>query len=115
MLWAPMERSILLLATALVAILYEAILLFTPLLAPYRFPIPYAVPIFDGPFALMAIGVAYLCLERHRLRGLGVADVGLEPDRARQPNDPAAVHRREVRAVGRVLLDQVGRQLRRCA
>src|SRR5437867_9739430 len=68
MLWAPMERSILLLATALVAILYEAILLFTPLLAPYRFPIPYAVPIFDSPFALMAIGVAYLCLERHRLR-----------------------------------------------
>src|SRR5881296_2928606 len=68
MLWAPMERSILLLATALVAILYEAILLFTPLLAPYRFPIPYAVPIFDTPFALMAIGVAYLCLERHRLR-----------------------------------------------
>jgi len=63
-----MERSILLLATALVAILYEAILLFTPLLAPYRFPIPYAVPIFDSPFALMAIGVAYLCLERHRLR-----------------------------------------------
>src|SRR5438445_2212083 len=68
MLWAPMERSILLLATALVAILYETILLFTPLLAPYRFPIPYAVPIFDTPFALMAIGVAYLCLERHRLR-----------------------------------------------
>src|SRR5947209_12688294 len=68
MLWAPMERSVLLLATALVAILYEAILLFTPLLAPYRFPIPYAVPIFDSPFALMAIGVAYLCLERHRLR-----------------------------------------------
>src|SRR3989442_1029966 len=63
-----MERSILLLATALVAILYEAILLFTPLLAPYRFPIPYAVPIFDSPLALMAIGVAYLCLERHRLR-----------------------------------------------
>src|SRR3989442_11056345 len=63
-----MERSILLLATALVAILYEAILLFTPLLGPYRFPIPYAVPIFDSPFALMAIGVAYLCLERHRLR-----------------------------------------------
>src|SRR3989442_11984383 len=63
-----MERSILLLATAFVVILYEAILLFTPLLAPYRFPIPYAVPIFDSPFALMAIGVAYLCLERHRLR-----------------------------------------------
>jgi len=60
--------TVLLLTAALVAILYEAILLFTPLLTPYRFPIPYAVPIFDGPFALMAIGVAYLCLERHRLR-----------------------------------------------
>src|SRR3989475_7446684 len=62
-----MERSILLLATALVAILYEAILLFTPLLAPYRFPIPYAVPIFDSPFALMASGVDVLCRQRHRL------------------------------------------------
>jgi signal transduction histidine kinase/CheY-like chemotaxis protein len=66
---SPRQGStILLLTIALVAILYEAILLFTPLLTPYRFPIPYAVPIFDSPFALMAIGVAYLCLERHRLR-----------------------------------------------
>src|SRR5438034_1131740 len=60
--------NILLVTITLGAILYEATLLFTPLLAPYRFPIPYAVPIFDSPFALMAIGVAYLCLERHRLR-----------------------------------------------
>src|SRR5436309_500468 len=29
---------------------------------------PYAVPIFDTPFALFAVGVGYLCLERHRLR-----------------------------------------------
>src|SRR2546425_281268 len=29
---------------------------------------PYAVPIFDTPFALVAVGVGYLCLERHRLR-----------------------------------------------
>src|SRR5207247_2778797 len=66
---APRQGStVLLLAAALAAILYAAILLFTPLLTPYRFPIPYAVPIFDSPFALMAIGVAYLCLERHRLR-----------------------------------------------
>jgi len=33
-----------------------------------RFPTPYAVPIFDVPFALVAIGIGYLCLERHRLR-----------------------------------------------
>src|SRR5213593_4969436 len=39
---------------------------------------PYAVPIFDTPFALVAVGVGYLCLERHRLRqdfrsaGMGV-------------------------------------------
>src|SRR3989442_11542880 len=102
-----MERSILLLATALVAILYEAILLFTPLLAPYRFPIPYAVPIFDSPFALMAIGVAYLCLERHRLRQdaqsavlgmtlwvaglLALAHIFAQPDYPRVPGVNAGV------------------------
>ena len=47
---------------------YEGLLVFTSFLAPYRFPIPYAVPIFDIPFALVATGVGYLCLERHRLR-----------------------------------------------
>ena len=41
--------------------------MFTSLLHPYRFPIPYAVAIFDTPFVLAAIGVGYLCLERHRL------------------------------------------------
>src|SRR5206468_6505 len=35
---------------------------------PRRFAIPYAVPIFDTPFALVAVGIGYLCLERHRLR-----------------------------------------------
>jgi len=52
----------------LAGLVYEAVLLFTKLLAGYRFPIPYAVPIFDTPFALVGLGVAYLCLERHRLR-----------------------------------------------
>src|SRR5256885_4001685 len=33
-----------------------------------RFPTPYAVPIFDVPFALVAVGIGYLCLARHRLR-----------------------------------------------
>ena len=52
----------------LVGLTYLAILSFTTLLATYRFPIPYAVPIFDAPFALVGLGVAYLCLERHRVR-----------------------------------------------
>ena len=47
---------------------YELLLGLTPLLQPYRFPVPYAVPIFDTPFTLVGVGVAYLCLERHRLR-----------------------------------------------
>ena len=53
---------------AIVGFAYEAVLLFTSVLAPYRFPMPYAVPIFDTPFVLFATGVGYLCLERHRLR-----------------------------------------------
>ena len=53
---------------ATIGIVYEALLIFTSFLAPYRFPIPYAVPIFDVPFVLVATGVGYLCLERHRLR-----------------------------------------------
>jgi signal transduction histidine kinase len=47
---------------------YEAVILFTPLLDPYRFRTPFAIPTFDIPFALVAIGIGYLCLERHRLR-----------------------------------------------
>ena len=57
----------LLLVIALAA-LYEVVLLFTPLLDPYRFRTPYAIPTFDTPFALVAIGIGYLCLERHRMR-----------------------------------------------
>ena len=49
-------------------IVYEGTLVFTSLLDPYRFRTPYAIPTFDTPFALVAIGVGYLCLERHRLR-----------------------------------------------
>src|SRR5207247_11033542 len=65
-------------------------------LAPYRFAIPYAVPIFDTPFVLAAIGVRYLCWERHRVRQdvrsaslggalwlaglLGVAHILTQPD-----------------------------------
>jgi signal transduction histidine kinase len=57
----------LLLVVGLAAV-YEALLVFTPLLSPYRFRTPYAIPTFDTPFALVAIGIGYLCLERHRLR-----------------------------------------------
>src|SRR5207249_11137988 len=53
---------------ALSGLVYFGLLIFTSVLAPYRFPIPYAVPIFDTPFVLAAIGVGYLCWERHRLR-----------------------------------------------
>jgi hypothetical protein len=52
----------------LAGLLYVALLIFTSILATYRFPVPYAVPIFDTPFALVGLGVAYLCLERHRVR-----------------------------------------------
>src|SRR5215475_10989104 len=59
---------VLLVMVAIVGLGYEALVIFTPFLAPYRFPIPYAVPLFDIPFALVATGIAYLCLERHRVR-----------------------------------------------
>jgi two-component system NtrC family sensor kinase len=61
------QKALLVLAATL-GLVYEAVLLFTSILAPYRFPIPYAVPIFDTPFVLGATGVGYLCLERHRVR-----------------------------------------------
>jgi len=81
---------------ALSGLVYFGLLIFTSVLAPYRFPIPYAVPIFDTPFVLAAIGVGYLCWERHRLRQdlrsaslggalwlaglLGVAHILAQPD-----------------------------------
>src|SRR5205814_1758580 len=49
-------------------VLYESLVWFGWGAMMPRFPTPYAVPIFDVPFALVAVGVAYLCLERHRLR-----------------------------------------------
>src|SRR5437762_734877 len=48
-------------------VLYESLVWFGWGAMMPRFPTPYAVPIFDVPFALVAVGVAYLCLERHRL------------------------------------------------
>src|SRR5215471_13489712 len=59
--------SPLLMTVMLIGLAYLAILIFSSLLQPYRFPIPYAVPIFDTPFVLAALAVGYLCLERHRL------------------------------------------------
>src|SRR5215831_4185382 len=53
----------------LAAAAYEALIIMRPgPTPPYRFPTPFAIPIFDTPFALVAIGIGYLCLERHRLR-----------------------------------------------
>lgn len=60
-------RAVALPLVVLIGAAYEAVLLFTPLLAPYRFPIPYAVPVFDTPFVVAAAIVAYLSLKRHRL------------------------------------------------
>ncbi len=59
---------LLLVLVAMVGLAYEALLVFTSVLTSYRFPIPYAVPLFDVPFVLVATGIAYLCLERHRIR-----------------------------------------------
>jgi len=63
----------------LAAAAYEALILMRPgPTPPYRFPTPFAIPIFDTPFALVAIGIGYLCLERHRLRqDLESAAIGL--------------------------------------
>ena len=64
---APSHLPLLLVVAGAAA--YEAVLLLTSGAdLPYRFPTPFAIPIFDTPFALVAIGVGYLCLERHRLR-----------------------------------------------
>src|SRR5262249_34845410 len=67
---APGQRFsiILLLLVATLGLAYEALLSFTSVLEPHRFPIPYAVPIFDTPFVLVATSIGYLCLERHRIR-----------------------------------------------
>lgn len=64
----PNASAAVLLGLTSLGALYWCVLLFTELLRPYRFPVPYAVPMFDTPFALVAVGIGYLCLERHRLR-----------------------------------------------
>src|SRR5438309_7637088 len=51
-----------------IGLLYEGLIWFGWGAMVPRFPTPYAVPIFDVPFALVAVGIGYLCLERHRLR-----------------------------------------------
>jgi len=89
-------RSVLTVLLALSGLVYFGVVTLTSVLAPYRFAIPYAVPIFDTPFVLAAIGVGYLCWERHRVRQdvrsaslggalwlaglLGVAHILAQPD-----------------------------------
>src|ERR1051325_8941475 len=59
----------LLLTVAVVAIIgYAAPSVLSGFLEDYRFRAPYALTAMDAPFAIVAIGVGYLCLERHRLR-----------------------------------------------
>ena len=61
-------RVLLVLLYVVVGVLYESLVWFASSAITPRFPTPYAVPIFDVPFALVAVGIGYLCLERHRLR-----------------------------------------------
>src|SRR5881409_609239 len=61
-------RVLLVLLYVTVGVLYESLVWFGSGAITARFPTPYAVPIFDVPFALVAVGIGYLCLERHRLR-----------------------------------------------
>jgi len=62
------RRVFIVLLCVAAGVLYESLVWFGWGAMMPRFPTPYAVPIFDVPFALVAVGVAYLCLERHRLR-----------------------------------------------
>src|SRR5438034_313381 len=62
------RRLFIVLLCVAAGVLYESLVWFGWGAMMPRFPTPYAVPIFDVPFALVAVGVAYLCLERHRLR-----------------------------------------------
>src|SRR5438093_1324466 len=61
-------RVLLVLLYVTVGVLYESLVWFGSGAITSRFATPYAVPIFDVPFALVAVGIGYLCLERHRLR-----------------------------------------------
>jgi signal transduction histidine kinase/ActR/RegA family two-component response regulator len=60
--------TVLVIAATVAAMAYEVMPFLMRLLDGYRFDAPYAVPAMDAPFAILAIGVGYLCLERHRLR-----------------------------------------------
>src|SRR5438309_6090608 len=64
----PPRRLVVMLHCVPVGVLYASLVWFGWRGLIPRFPTPYAVPIFDAPFALVAIGIGYLCLERHRLR-----------------------------------------------
>src|SRR6267142_1731960 len=64
----PDRRVFVVLAYVAVGVFYECLVWFGWGAMMPRFPTPYAVPIFDVPFALVAVGIGYLCLERHRLR-----------------------------------------------
>jgi len=62
------RRVFVVLLSVAVGVFYESLVWFGWGAMMPRFPTPYAVPIFDVPFALVAVGIGYLCLERHRLR-----------------------------------------------
>ena len=60
--------TLLLTAGAVAAVAYRATPFLTRLFESYRFRAPSAVTALEAPFAIVAIGVGYLCFERHRLR-----------------------------------------------
>lgn len=54
------------------------IIRFAPTLQAGRFPLPWAVPIYEGPFAVASLAAGYLCFQRHRLReDVGSAALGV--------------------------------------
>lgn len=66
-----------LLAGAAPVLGFHAVLAFAAPVARHPLPLPHAIPVLEGSFALVCMGVAYLCLERHRLRqDIGSAALG---------------------------------------
>src|SRR2546426_4207625 len=60
----PGRRVLVVLFFVAIGALYESLVWFRWGAMMPRFPTPYAVPIFDVPFVLVAVGIGYLCLER---------------------------------------------------
>src|SRR5437879_13251434 len=62
------RRVLVVLLYVAIGVFYEGLVWFGWGALMPRFPTPDAVPTFGVPCALVAVGIGYLCLERHRLR-----------------------------------------------